>query len=97
MRLHKAAVIEAITFLGDTSDQIAESLLAAGCTGDHNPGWCPLAVYLRGEFHPRYISVTLNLWMAKLFDPQIQVPLSDPIRTFTYNFDFLHLYPELER
>src|SRR5690242_13749554 len=77
-----------LTALGNHPDQVAQSLLAAGCLGEPLCSSCPIAVYLlKSDLAPRSVNVN-DLTVCLYWDDGMEeIDLPEPVSRFVPRFD----------
>lgn len=81
--------------LGNTADEIAQSLEVKGITGCQSVSHsCPLAIYLQDELPPGYIDVCAEVTWFNSTEIGTRIINSTAVSKFIRNFDH-KLYPNL--
>lgn len=98
MKLTSKEITESLAKLGNTADEIAQSLQVKSIVGDQGDvSFCPIAIYLKGEFPTMGVDVdpdAIYLWDlgGPSFECHVKPPLA--VKTFIGDFDRA-TYPEL--
>lgn len=97
MSLTETAVAEFLNSLGDTPDQVRDSLVSKGVKGlICEPCMCPVARALNDEFNGYSTVGTGDVVVYdESYETRIAVPVPEGVRKFISMFDARH-YPELE-
>lgn len=87
-----AGVYAALRALGDTANDVADTLLAGGYTGARGDGCtCPVATYLRAIYRDVYVEVLDE----EIYVGDVVIATPEPVRAFVQLFDTAHEYSEL--